>query len=135
MKAPETKADLMRKDSIPAAIVLRAGKQAAVCTYTNLLRRKERRNLHPRSLASKCQGRERNPNTNFLVRISSGGVVVFHMKGWGPKSSVCPSKQKNKKKQKIKPNFLAGYPGIVAGISLGCPKSLRKQSVCSILIP
>ena len=21
-----------------------------------------------------------------------GGVGVFHMKGWGPKSSVCPSK-------------------------------------------
>ena len=34
-----------------------------------------------------CQGRKRNPNPNFLVRIFSGGVGVFHVKGWGPKSS------------------------------------------------
>ena len=27
--------------------------------------------------------------------MSSGGVGVFRMKGWGPKSSVCPLKQKN----------------------------------------
>ena len=40
----------------------------------------------------KVQARERNPNLNFLVRICSGGVGVFHVKGWGPKSSVCPSK-------------------------------------------
>ena len=38
------------------------------------------------------QGRKRKPNPNFLVRISSGGVGVFHVKGWGPKSSVCPLK-------------------------------------------
>ena len=38
------------------------------------------------------QGRKRNPNPNFLVRVFSGGVGVFHVKGWGPKSSVCPSK-------------------------------------------
>ena len=37
-------------------------------------------------------GKERNPNPNFLVRISSGGVGVFHVKGWGAKTSVCPSK-------------------------------------------
>ena len=37
------------------------------------------------------QARKRNPNPNFLVRISSAGVGVFHVKGWGPKSSVCPS--------------------------------------------
>ena len=30
-------------------------------------------------------------NPNFLVRISSGGVGVFHVKEWGPKSSVGPS--------------------------------------------
>ena len=38
------------------------------------------------------QARKRNPNPNFWVRISSSGVGVFHVKGWGPKSSVCPSK-------------------------------------------
>ena len=37
-------------------------------------------------------GKKRNPNPNFLVRMSSGGVGVFHVKGWGPKSPVCPSK-------------------------------------------
>ena len=31
------------------------------------------------------QGRKRNPNPNFVVRISLGGVGVFHGKGWGPK--------------------------------------------------
>ena len=31
-------------------------------------------------------------------RISSGGLRVSHVKGWGPKSSVCPSKPR-------KPNF------------------------------
>ena len=34
------------------------------------------------------QGRNRNPNPNFLVRISSGGVGVFHVKGWGHISST-----------------------------------------------
>ena len=43
------------------------------------------------------QGRKRNPNPNCLVRISSGGVGVFHVKGWGPKSSVCPSKPRETK--------------------------------------
>ena len=40
---------------------------------------------------------KRNPNPNFLARISSGGVGVFHVKGWGPKSSVCPSKPRETK--------------------------------------
>ena len=49
------------------------------------------------------QGRKRNPNPNFLVQISLGGAGVFHVKGWGPKKSVCPSKLKETK-------FLAGCP-------------------------
>ena len=45
------------------------------------------------------QGRRRNPNPNFCfwVRISSGGVGVFHVKGWGPKSSVCASNPRETK--------------------------------------
>ena len=66
------------------------------------------------------QGRKRNPNPNFLVRIFSGGVGVFHTKGWGPKSSVCPSKPG-------KSNFFGGISRDFAGISRGCPKSLRKK--------
>ena len=42
------------------------------------------------------QGRKRIPNPNFLVWISSGGVGVFHVKGWGPKSSVCPRERGNR---------------------------------------
>ena len=42
--------------------------------------------------------RKRNPNPNFLVRISSGGVRVFHVKGWVPKSSECPSKIRETKR-------------------------------------
>ena len=64
---------------------------------------------------------KRNINPNFWVRISSGGVGVFHVKGWGPKGSVCPSKNPRK------PNFWAGYPGIFAVISRGRPKSSRNK--------
>ena len=75
-----------------------------------------------------CQGRKRNPNPNFLVRIFSGRVGVFHVNGWGPKSSVCPSKPG-------KSNFFSGISRDFAGISWRRPKSLRKKSLCSILVP
>ena len=42
------------------------------------------------------------------------------MKGWGPKSSVCPSKPGNQA-------FLGGISRVFAGISRWCPKSLRKK--------
>ena len=74
------------------------------------------------------QARERNPNPNFLVRIFSGGVGVFHVKGWGPKSLICPSKPE-------KSNFFGGISRDFAGISRKCPKSLRKKSLCSIFGP
>ena len=73
------------------------------------------------------QARKESPNPNFGVRISSSGVGVFHVKGWGPKSSVCPLKPG-------KSNFLAGSRAF-AGISWRCPNSLRKTSLCSILAP
>ena len=74
------------------------------------------------------QGRKTNPNPNFCVRIFSVGVGVFHVKGWGLKGSVCPSKPG-------KPNFFGGISRDFAGISWRCPKSLRKQSLCSIFVP
>ena len=74
------------------------------------------------------QGGEKNPNPNFLVRIFSGGVGVFHVNGWGPKSSIRPSKPG-------KSNFLGGISRDFAGISRGRPKSLRKKSLCSISVP
>ena len=74
------------------------------------------------------QARKKNPNPNFLVRIFSSGVGVFHMNGWGPKSSIRPSKPG-------KSNFLGGISRDFAGISRGCPKSLRKKkSLCSISV-
>ena len=66
------------------------------------------------------QGGKRNPNPNFLVRIFSSGVGVFHVNGWGPKSSIRPSKPG-------KSNFLGGISRDFAGISRGRPKSLRKK--------
>ena len=44
------------------------------------------------------------------------------MKGWGPKSSICPSKPG-------KSNFFGGISRHFAGISRKCPKSLRKKKV------
>ena len=43
-----------------------------------------------------------------------------HTKGWGPKSSVCPSKPRES-------NFFGGISRDFAGISRSCPKSLRKK--------
>ena len=43
-------------------------------------------------LINEIQARKTNPNLNFWARIFSGGLGFFHTKGWGPKSSVCPSK-------------------------------------------
>ena len=62
------------------------------------------------------QGGKKNPNPNFLVRIFSSGVGVFHVNGWGPKSSIRPSKPG-------KSNFLGGLSRDFAGISRRCPKS------------
>ena len=56
------------------------------------------------------------------------GWGFFHVKGRGPKSSVCPSKPRETK-------TLAGYPRIFGGISRECPKSLRKKRLCSISRP
>ena len=68
------------------------------------------------------QARKTNPNLNFGTRTFSGGVGVFHTKGWGPKSSVCPSKPG-------KSNFFGGISRDFAGISRGRPKSLGKKKV------
>ena len=65
------------------------------------------------------QARKRNPNPNFLVRISSwdGGLP---REGWGPKSWVCPSKPG-------KSNFFGGISRGFARISRRCPKGLRNK--------
>ena len=65
-------------------------------------------------------GKKKEPNPNFLVRMSSGGGGLPR-EGVGQKSSVCHSKPRETK------HFWAGYPGIFGGMSPGCPKSLRKH--------
>ena len=81
------------------------------------------------SLEFFTQARKRNPNLNFLVRIFSGGVGVFHVKGWGPKSSACPSKPgKSNCFGGISRQKLPGYPG-------GARKVREKKGLCSIFVP
>ena len=60
---------------------------------------------------------------NFLVRIFSSGVGVFHVNGWGPKSLICPSKPGRS-------NFLGGISRDFAGISRWCPQKFEKKRVC-----
>ena len=74
------------------------------------------------SLKRDNRGRKRNPSPNFWVRISPGGVGVFHVKGGGPKSSVCPSKPG-------KSNFFGGISRDCAWISRRRPENLEKK-VC-----
>ena len=66
-------------------------------------------------------GEKKEPKPELFVRISSVGVGVFHVKGWGPKNPVCPSKPRETKLfGGISPGILPGYPG-------GCPKSFRQK--------
>ena len=74
------------------------------------------------------EAQKKNPNLNFCARIFSGGVGVFHVKGWGPKSSVCPSKPRES-------NLFGGISRDFARISRKRPKSLRKKCLGSILVP
>ena len=63
---------------------------------------------------------KKSTNPNSGVRIFSGRAGVFHMKGFGPKSSVCPLKPG-------KSNSFGGISRDLAGISRRRPKSLRKN--------
>ena len=78
-------------------------------------------------ICPEIQARKRNPNPNFLVRIFSGGVGVFHMKGWGPKSSVCPSKPRE---TKLLGGISRGYCWDIPGV----PEKFEKKGLCSILV-
>ena len=86
---------------VPGTIVPQGSSEKCLCVFCLLF------------FCPQIQGRKRNnPNPNFLVRIFSGGVGVFHVKGWGPKSSVCPSKPRETK-------LFGGISRDVAGISRG----------------
>ena len=68
-------------------------------------------------------GTEKEHKPKHLSPDISGGVGVFHVKGWGPKSSVCPSTTG-------KSNFWGGISRDFAGISRRCPKKFEKKKVC-----
>ena len=70
--------------------------------------------------AALFRGEKGTQTQTLLVRISSGGARDFHVKGWGPKSLVCPPKPREAK-------LFGGISRDFAGISRGCPKSLRKK--------
>ena len=70
-----------------------------------------RRGYHQSFAQPDFSARKKSTNPNFRVWIFSGGVGVFHVKGWGPKSSACPSKPgKSNFFGGISRDF-AGYPG------------------------
>ena len=48
-------------------------------------------------LVVQFSGKKKEPKRKRLVRISFGGVGVFHVQGWGSKSLVCPSKPRETK--------------------------------------
>ena len=83
----------------------------------NLFSQKVRASMAPSKKRTMVR-QEKEHKPNFWVQISSCGVGVFHVKGWGPKRSVW------------KLNFLAGYPGIFAGISWVCTRKAWEKRVC-----
>ena len=66
--------------------------------------------------------------SGLLVRMFSGGVGVFHAKGWGPKSSAGPLKpRKSKLFGRISRDFWRDIPGV--------PEKLTKKVCVTFLAP
>ena len=82
----------------------------------------------PSNYAKQCQARKKEHKPKLSSPDISGWVGVFHVKGWGPKSSVCPS-------EPGKSNFFGGTPRNFAGISRLRPKSLTKRVSVQFLAP
>ena len=108
--------------------------------YKTLLSPKLHPKIHPES-SPETKIRKNTKNTKklrkpphfrtffvFWFRVRIRGTDGLPREWWGSKSLVCPSKPRTT-------NFFAGYPSIFAGIFRGCPKSLRRINLCSILVP
>ena len=87
---------------------------------TRIISLKIRPRIISQAFCSKAFLNPPNTNPNFWIRISSGGVRVFRLKGWEPKSLACPS-------QPREPNFWAGYPGLLPGHPRCARKVWEKQ--------
>ena len=82
------------------------------------------------SFVLKIAGKQQDPkeHNHLGVWISSGGVGVFGVTGWGSKSSVCPSKPRETK-------LFGGISGDFCRDIPGLPKKLETRSLCSIFGP
>ena len=75
-----------------------------------------------------CTPMKGTPWSTAWVRIFSGGVGVVLLKGWGPKSSVCPSKPG-------KSDFFGlDIPGYCSDIPVA-PAKFEKNKLCSVCGP
>ena len=71
--------------------------------------------------------KKKNTNPNFWVRISSGGVGVFHMKVGGQKVLYVL-----RIRNPVKPNLWAGYPHFCQDIP-GVPETFGKENYVQVL--
>ena len=87
-------------------------------------------------------GKKKEPEPNFFGPDIFGGVGVFHVKGWGPKGSVCPSNaRKTKLFGGISQIFWRDIPRVLKKLKTKvgvlfldpriCPKS--QNEVCPVL--
>ena len=75
------------------------------------------------------EARKRSANSNCWVRLSSGRLGVWHVKGRGVKKfgGMWPRVRWGQGGA----SFLVGFPRTFARVSWSCPESLRKKSSCS----
>ena len=78
-----------------------------------------------RSFLGYFSGKKKDPNPNFLVWMSSGGVGVFDVKGVGAKSSICPLKSRETK-------LFGGISRDFARDIPRAPEKFEKKCLCSI---
>ena len=84
--------------------------------------KEKKKNTHERK-NPQTQGRKRNPNLNFLVRIFSGGVGVFHVNGVGAeKLGMSLETRETKRFWRDIPGFCRDIPAV--------PEKFEKKKVC-----
>ena len=102
--------------------------ELAVAVVSVLRHYKDKSVLQVMRFNCNCKARERITNSNFWVRVSSGGVGVFHVKGWEPNSAVCPSKPRENKD-------FGGISWDFGWDIVGVPEKFEEIRFCSIIRP